>query len=458
MTAAATLSISALRARFDGRVVAPGDESYDATRAVFSGAIDRRPAAIVMPADAAEVAEVVSLARETGVVPAVRSGGHSTAGHAVVDDGLVLDLSALRDLEINVEGRTAWAGSGLTTGDYTTAVGEHGLATGFGDTAEVGIGGITVGGGVGFLVRKHGLTIDNLLGAEIVTADGQVRQVDADNHPDLFWAIRGGGGNFGVVTRFRYRMHEVPSIVGGMLVLPGTPDLITGFVKAAEAAPDELSTIANVMSAPPLPLVPSRWHGRIVVMASVAYAGDTEAGERALAPLRALAEPIVDMVRPMLYSGLFQPAPAGFHPIAAGHTLHADRVDHDTAEMLVEQLSTAQWPVRIVQLRVLGGAMARVPADATAYAHRSSRIMLNVTAAVQGVEQLPEAQAWVDRLAGGLHTGDNSVYVNFLGDEDETRLREAYPGRTWDRLVEIKQRYDPTNLFRHNHNIRPATG
>ena len=301
------MSIPRLRDRFDGRVTAPGDPGYDQARKVFYGKWDRRPAAIVRPADAAEVAQVVGLARDSGLALAVRSGGHSLAGHSVADGGIVLDLSQLTALEVDRERRSAWAQTGLTAGAYTKAVGADGLVTGFGDTGSVGIGGLTLGGGVGYLVRRHGLTIDNLLAAEVVTADGRVLQVDHERHPDLFWAIRGGGGNFGVATRLRFRLQELPGIVGGMLLLPADAGVIEGFVAAAGAAPEELSGIANIMVAPPMPFLPPQAHGKLVIMAMLAYAGDAEAGERALAPFRTLAEPLADLVQPMPYAGLFVP-------------------------------------------------------------------------------------------------------------------------------------------------------
>jgi FAD/FMN-containing dehydrogenase len=277
------ISTAKLGADLTGRVIGPRDPAYDDARRVFSGAVDRRPAAIVRVADAADVAHVVSFARETGLELAVRSGGHSSAGHGVSEGGIVLDLADLRALEIDVQGRTAWAEGGLTAGEYTATAGAHGLATPFGDTGSVGIGGITLSGGVGYLVRKHGLTIDDLLAAEIVTADGRLRHVDAETHPDLFWAIRGGGGNFGVVTRFKYRLHPVNTVVGGMLMLPATAEVIASFIAEAEAAPEELSTIANIMPAPPMPFLPSEHHGRLVVMGMLAYAGDAESGRAAIA-------------------------------------------------------------------------------------------------------------------------------------------------------------------------------
>jgi FAD/FMN-containing dehydrogenase len=452
----APLSIPKLRADLTGRVIAPEDDGYDEARTVFYGGFDRRPGAIVRVADESDVSRVVSLARDTGVELAVRSGGHSLAGHCVSDGGIVLDLSEMRALDIDAGGRTAWAQTGLTAAELTNGAGAHGLGIGFGDTGSVGIGGITLGGGVGYLVRKHGLTIDDLLAADVVTADGELRRVDAENHPDLFWAIRGGGGNFGVATRFRYRLHEVGTVVGGMLMLPATPDVIHSFVAEAEAAPEELSTMANVMPAPPMPFVPEEHHGRLVVMALMCYAGDTEEGERVVAPFRALAEPIVDMVRPMPYPEIYPPDEEDYHPIGAVRTMFVDVVDRRGAETIVDRLQASTASMSVTQIRVLGGAMARVPAEATAFAHRERRIMVNVAALYERPDEAAVHEAWVTDLAAALHRGDGGAYVNFLGDEGEARIREAYPGSTWDRLAAIKRRYDPTNLFRLNQNITPA--
>jgi FAD/FMN-containing dehydrogenase len=452
-----SVSIPRLRAALDGRVIVPGEDGYDEARTVFSGGIDRYPAAVVRVGDTADVSRVVSFARESGLELAVKSGGHSGAGHGTTDGGTLLDLSGMKNLEIDVEGRTAWAETGLTAGEYTAAVGAHGLATGFGDTGSVGIGGITLGGGVGFLVRKHGLTIDDLLAAEVVTADGELVRADAETHPDLFWAIRGGGGNFGVATRFKFRLHEVDTIVGGMLLLPATPGVIASFAAEAEAAPEELSTIANVMAAPPMPFLPPEVHGELVVMAMMVYAGEVDEGERAVAPFRALAKPLADMVRPMRYPEMYPAEEGDYHPTAVGRTMFLDAVDRDVAQTIVEYLRSSDAPMRVAQLRVLGGAMARVPADATAFAHRSSRVMANLAAFYEGPEDRARREAWVANFAAALSQGDDGAYVNFLGDEGEERVRAAYPGKTWERLAEIKGRYDPTNLFRLNQNITPAT-
>jgi FAD/FMN-containing dehydrogenase len=451
-----SLSVPELRGAFDGRVAAPGDSGYDQARKVFYGKWDRRPAAVVRPTSAEEVARVVTLAADGGLELAVRSGGHSLAGHSTTEGGIVLDLSAMDGLEIDPEGRTAWAQTGLTAGAYTTAAGAHGLATGFGDTGSVGIGGITLGGGVGFLVRKLGLTIDSLLAAEVVTADGRILQVDAERHPDLFWALRGGGGNFGVATRFQFRLHEVPSIVGGMLLLPASAEVVEGFMAAAEAAPEELSGIANVMVAPPMPFLPDAAHGQLIVLAILCYAGDAEAGERALAPFRALAEPVADMLQPMRYADMFPPDEEEYHPTAVSRTMFVDAVDGAAAGTIMRHLEASDAPVRVAQLRVLGGAMARVPADATAFAHRDSRIMVNLAAFYDGPADRAVRQAWVDDFAAALHQDDAGVYVNFLADEGPDQVRNAYPGPTWDRLAEVKRRYDPGNLFRRNQNIPPA--
>jgi FAD/FMN-containing dehydrogenase len=453
--AADGLSIARLRRVVTGRVIAPDDADYDTARTVFSGAIDRRPAVIVRVADPSDVSKVVLLAGETGLELAIRSGGHSGAGHSVCDGGIVLDLSEMRGLEIDAERRTAKAETGLTAGDYTVATGAHGLATGFGDSGSVGIGGITVGGGVGYLVRKYGLTIDDLIAADIVTADGQLRQVDAETEPDLFWAIRGGGGNFGVVTRFQFRLHEVDAVVGGLLLLPATPQVIRSFVAEAEAAPEELSAIINVMTAPPLPFVPTEYHGRIVIMAMMAYSGPPESGQRAIAPFRQLATPIADLVRPMRYPDIYAPEEPGYHPVAAGRTLFADTVDAGAAEAIVGHLQASTAPMAVAQIRVLGGAMARVPVEATAFAHRLRPILVNVAAVYGRTDEAARHEAWASDFAAALRQG-GGAYANFLGDEGAARVREAYPGSTWDRLSTIKARYDPTNLFRLNQNIPPA--
>jgi FAD/FMN-containing dehydrogenase len=457
--ATTSISIPDLSSAVTGRVVGPEDPEYEAARTVLAPiAAERRPAAVVRVADANDVVAVVNYARDRGLELAVRSGGHSAAGHSTVDGGIVIDLRDMKKLEIDPDKRTAWAETGLTAIEYSTATVEHGLATGFGDTGSVGIGGITLGGGVGYLGRLHGLTIDNVLAAEIVTADGRLRRVDADQEPDLFWAIRGGGGNFGVVTRFLYRLADVSQFTGGMLVLPGTPEVIEGFVRLADAAPDELSTIANVMSAPPMPFLPEEAVGSIVLMGMLAYTGDPESAERVLAPFRELAAPLADFVAANPYTTMYPPDDPDYHPTAESRTMFIDHVDRPTAETIVEHLNAIEAPIRVAQLRVLGGAMSRVPADATAYAHRAGRIMVNVAAFYEGEDDRVVKAEWVKRFSEALYQGDDAAYVNFVGDEGEARIHAAYPGATWDRLAAVKARYDPDNLFHMNQNVAPAAG
>jgi FAD/FMN-containing dehydrogenase len=446
-------SITQLRAGLKGQVITPEDADYDAVRVGLSLEVVRRPALIVRPRDAADVAQVVSLARETGLELAIRSGGHSLAGHSTLDDGIVLDLSRMKGLEIDEEWRTAWAEAGLTGGEYTAKAAEYGLATGFGDTASVGLGGLTTGGGIGYLVRKHGLTIDNLLAARIVTADGQIRYVDAEAHPDLFWAIRGGGGNFGVITHFKYRLHPVHNFVGGMLMLPATASVMAAFAALAEAAPDELSTIVYTMPAPPMPFVPEPLHGQIVSLAMMAYAGEEAEGLRVLAPFRELAEPIVDLLGPMPYPDIYWPAPEANAKFAL-RSKFIDRIDERTAQIMLDQLQASSASIRIAEFRVLGGAMARVPAGATAFAHRSARVLASFIVQYEDRAEQALHEAWVVKASGALDPGQG-VYVNFVGNEGTARLHDAYPSATWERLAAIKAKYDPTNLFRRNHNIAP---
>ena len=450
--------VETLRERLSGRLITPGDAEYDAARIVVSGKVDAHPAAIARIANPADVATAIAVARDRGMELAVRSGGHDSAGHSTTEGGLVIDLRDMKRLEIDRDARTAWAETGLTAAEVVTAAAEHGLVIGFGDTASVGIGGITLGGGIGYLVRKHGLTIDNLLAAEIVTADGQLLRVDADSHAELFWAIRGGGGNFGVATRFLYRLQPAEDFVGGILVLPATAEVVSGFMAAADAASEELSTIANVMNCPPMPFVAEEFHGQAVVLAMLGFTGDRAAGERAIEPFRDLAEPIADQLRPMPYAEMFaaEEGAGDYRPKAIDRTFFMQRVDLADAQAIIDALNASDAPLRAVQLRALGGAMARVPADATAFAHRRARIMAVVVSFFDGDDDFAARQAWVQKLAATLDQGVPGAYVNFLGDAGEEGVHRAYPRATWDRLAAIKARYDPMNVFRLNQNIPPA--
>ena len=449
-------SIPQLRAALLGEVVAPDDPEYESARLVVNAAVDRRPALIVRPADSADVALAVSLARTEGFELAIRGGGHSFAGHGTTDGGLLLDMSNMRALHVDPPRRIAWAQAGLTAGQYTAETARHGLTTGFGDTGSVGIAGVTLGGGIGWLVRKHGLTIDDLLAVELVSADGERLQVDLERHPDLFWALRGGGGNFGVATRLKYRLHEIDTILGGLLVLPASPGILRSFIAAADNAPDELSTIAILARLPALPFVSAEHHGRLALMVRVAYAGDLERGQQALAPLRALATPLADAITPMPYRQMYAaegPDPARVR--MATRSMFLDELDARAASRIFERMQAQPSPTTAVQIRVLGGAMARVPADASAFAHRDRSMMVTFVAAHHDVNQTASHEAWVADSLAALRPAARGVHVSFLGEEGSARVHEAYPADAYQRLATIKRRYDPTNLFHVNQNIAP---
>lgn len=449
-------AVRRLRAEVRGRVIGPEDADYDAARALFFAGFDRRPAAVARVADATDVARVVTVARDAGLPLAVRSGGHSACGHGAVDGGIVIDLSAMRGLEIDAAGRTAWAETGLEAGAYTAAVGAHGLATGFGDAGSVGIGGITLGGGIGFLHRKYGMTIDSLLVAEVVTADGELVRADAASHPDLFWAVRGGGGNFGVATRFRYLLHEVGDVLGGMMIFPATPGFLVSLLELLTEAPDALSGVVTVMVAPPMPFIPTAHHGKLVAMTTLVHAGPVDEGERVVDRLRALAPPIVDMMRPLPYAKIYEGGEPPMPARIAVRSTFVDTFDRGVAEAIFGGIERSSAPMRMAQLRVLGGAVARIPDDATAFAYRSRGLMAIVGAMFEAPEAAAEHEAWADRFIGELRQGAPGAYIGFLSGDDEAAARAAYPGRTWERLAEVKARYDPTNLFRLNLNVQPA--
>ena len=451
-----TSIVADLRGVVTGEVIGREDAGFEEARGVYFTAIDRKPAAIVRAADAADVARVVTFAADEGVRLAVRCGGHSPAGHGVCDDGIVLDLSRLKSLDIDAAGQSAWAGAGLTAGEYTAGAGAHGLATGFGDAPSVGVGGITLAGGIGFLHRRYGMTIDNLLAAEIVTADGRVREVDAEREPDLFWAIRGGGGNFGVVTRLRFRLAPLDRVTGGMLLLPATQQSIVNAVGAALTGPDELSGLLNIAMAPPLPFLPPEAHGRPIIMAMLVYAGVGEAAERAFAPFRALG-PVADLVRPLRYADIYEGAEHAPKPAAVAlRPGFADGIDAPAADAILDGLHASSAPMRVAQVRPLGGAVGRVGDHETAFAHRSRGALVNVGAMFAEPGEAAIHGAWADGLARRLRQGAPGAYVGFLGDVGADDVRAAYPPETWDRLRRIKAAFDPDNLFRGNQNIPPA--
>lgn len=450
--------LTMLGAALKGRLVLPGHADYDALRMVTLANYDHRPAALIRVADADDVATVVTHARATGLELAIRSGGHSTVGGSGCNGGLVIDLRDLNAIEIDTEAQTAWVGTGLTAGEVTHEVEQHGLIVGFGDSGTVGIGGLTLGGGIGYLARKHGLTIDSLLAAEIVTAESETLIVDADNHPDLFWALRGGGGNFGVVTRVKFQLHPLPDFTAGPLILPLEADVLADFAALADAAPEALSTIAVAMPLPPAPFVPADMHGKLALIGMMAFAGAADEAQRALAPFRALATPIADLVRPAPYSSLYMlDPPPEMRSAVSIRSRFVDAFSRADAAKVIAALEACDAPMKMAQVRVLGGAFARVPVDATAFAPRGSRAMVAFLAMHAGTpEMIRGYDLWAQAALSAVAPATAPAYVNFLADEGAAGLAAAYPAETWTRLRAIKRRYDPRNMFHLNQNIPPA--
>jgi FAD/FMN-containing dehydrogenase len=456
--AVAAGAIRQLEERLVGEVVYPDSIGYDEVRRTQNVEHDRYPAMIVRARSAADVARTVTFARAQGLQLAVRSGGHSLAGHGMVDNAVVVDLAQMKRVVVEPEARIARVQAGATSGDLVAAAGEHGLALSTGDTASVGMGGLVTGGGIGFLVRKHGLTIDSLVSAQVVTADGDIVTASAAEHADLFWAIRGGGGNFGIVTEFTFRLVPTGLVLGGVLFLPASREVIRGYLDCAEAAPDELTTIANLCFLPPAPFVPQERVGELVLAVLVCWTGEIAEGERALAPLRALATPVADMVGPIPYPVLYQFTAHQSAPHASAfRSMFADDLSDAAIDAALAAFQHPSTPFSVLQLRVLGGAMARVGNDATAFGHRNARYLVAAMAAwMDPAEDAAPHRAWVAALWQTISPEGTGAYANFLGDEGAERIKEAYPAPTLARLASIKRRYDPGNLFRFNQNILPA--
>jgi FAD binding domain-containing protein/berberine-like enzyme len=449
---------SGLGPGFRGRVIAPDADDYDRARRVHNAAVDRHPALIVRPTDADDVVLVVAHAQERGLPLVIRAGGHSMGGHSTGDGALLLDLSAMREVEIDAVDGTAWADAGVLAGEYTNATHALGLVTPFGDTGSVGVAGITLGGGVGWLVRKHGMTIDSLLAVEIVTADGRRRIASTVEEPDLFWGVRGAGANFGVITRLQFRLHRLDNVLAGDILLPASHDVLRSLVPVLLAAPDELTAMPTIMIAPQDPAIPDEHRGRPVVYISVAWSGPSAAGERALAPLRALGSPISDTVTWQPYPDLFTPVDRDSEPTWAisSRALFLDSLDDTMIDVIGRRLTEPGAPEAIVQLRVLGGEMARVPRGATAFGWRDRPVLLWLITPDKDLGRAVANEAWTAAFRAEMAADGAPTYVNFMGAEDTDAVRGAYPASTYARLRELKRRYDPDNVFRANHNICPT--
>jgi FAD/FMN-containing dehydrogenase len=460
--AAATTVLERLRHSLRGPVIGPDDEGYDAARAIWNGAIDRRPACVARCIGVADVVAAVRFARERDLLVAVRSGGHGVGGHALCDDGLVIDLSPMKGIRVDPAARTARAEAGVLWGELDRETQLFGLATVGGIVTHTGIAGLTLGGGIGWLMRKHGATVDNLVSADLVTAEGGLLTANEEEHPDLFWGIRGGGGNFGVVTSFEYRLHAVgPIVLGGPIYHPleNAREVLAFYREFIATAPDELTTIFNLRVAPPLPFLPDHVHGKPIVMVGACYAGAPEDGIELVRPLKEFGTPIVDLLDPKPYTALqsmFDPSvPHGLH--YHWKSVELPPLTDEAIDTLVEHASTLTSPKSYCIVFQLGGALARVAEEDTAFSQRDAAHNVNINAV--WTQDDPEADrhiAWARDFftAMQLHAGGR-VYVNFLGDEGAERVRQAYGTRQYERLVELKRTYDPTNFFRSNQNIEP---
>lgn len=442
----------------DPPLLTPGSDDFaDSTEIFFSGP-DRTPAAVARPDNLDDVVRAVRYARDRDLSVALRSGGHGYARHALGDAGaLMIDLRRLDSVHIDPERRVGTAGGGALAGAYTTAAGQTGLATGFGDTGTVGIAGLTLGGGIGFLSRRDGLTVDNLLSAEVVLADGDVVVADAEHEPDLFWALRGGGGNFGIVTRLDFRLTPTPAVAGGFVMFEPDPAALVAATEAVLNGADALGGMVNAMLAPPLPMIPERLHRRPIVAALVCWSGPPDRADEALAPLRAAGTVIADTVATKPYPAMFEGGPPrpGGSAYPATRTGFTAKVDEAWSSRALAAIDDVVTPFSVINLRPTGGAIARVDPSATAFAHRDPAVLTTVAAQVADPTQLAPADDWTRRSERDLGL-DGTGYVNFMTDASEDAVRAGYPAPTLDRLRQMKSAYDPANLFRHNHNVPPA--
>ena len=452
---------------FRGDVLGPDHHDYDDARAVWNGSIDRRPRLIAQCSGTADVTAAVRFARDRDFEIAVRGGGHNVAGTAVCDGGIVIDLSAMRAVSVDPVERTANVQGGALWGEVDHETQAHGLATTGGIVSHTGVGGLSLGGGIGWLMRKHGLTVDNLVQAEVVTAQGEIVVASASDHPDLFWALRGGGGNFGIVSTFRFALHPVgPTVLAGPVfwAAEDTTDVLRFYREFVADAPDEVGTVVRLGTIPPLPVVDEHLHFQPAIAVGSCYAGPVEDGERAVRALRQFGTPLVDLVAPTLYvdhqSGIDDTVPHGWHYYWKGTNLAG--LSDDVIDVVADHAYAASSPRSYAAIFHMGGAVARVPHDATAYGSRSVGHNMSIDAVWlpdESGEHADAETAWARRFLGALQPHSAGVYVNFLdSDDDASRVREAYGDETYRRLAEVKAKYDPDNVLHHNKNIQPGGG
>jgi FAD/FMN-containing dehydrogenase len=455
------LALRDLEASFAGDIVRPDHDAYDHHRAVWNGSIDRHPALIARCTSASDVSAAVVFARRTGLPLAVRGGGHSFPGHSVCDDGVVVDLAQMKGISVDPEARTATVEGGVLLGELDRETQAFGLAVPAGIVTHTGLAGLTLGGGIGWLQRKYGLTIDQLLSVDLITAEGELVKASETENPDLFWGIRGGGGNFGVVTQFEFRLNPLgPNVVAGPVFWPteDSPNVLRFYRDWIAAASEDLMTIVIHRKAPPLPFVPPELHGKPVVAVVCCYAGSVEAGEEVVAPLKAFGSPVLDLCEPkpfLEHQSMFDPS----FPHGQWYYMRACDVaelSDEVIDITVEHAMRIRSPLTAFPIWQMGGAISRVREEGTAFNGRGAGHTFNITAATAGLDGFDEERQWVRNFWSALEPHHTSgVYVNFLMNEGEERVREAYGAQKYDRLKALKRRYDPDNLFRLNQNISP---
>ena len=455
---AAARSIDELRARIEGDVILPDDARYQDARKTRSLKFRRFPSMIVRTASPQDVSEAVRFARYHDIPFSVRGGGHSVAGYSVVDGALTIDMSQMKGASIDPARQTARVQGGARSIDLAVPAHEHGLAMSTGDTGSVGVGGLVTGGGIGWFVRKYGLAADRLISAKVVLADGELVTASASENTDLFWAVRGGGGNFGIVVEFEFQLVPVKNILGGALVLPATRDVVRGYLELSSTAPDGLSTTATITHAPPAPFIPEERVGEKVLVILCSWVGDMAEGEHAMAPLRALAQPVADTVGEIPYPAMFQYME--FAEAPHGHAIRmmfTDEVPDATIDEFLDAVENATSETSGVHLRGLGGQLARIDEESTAFVHRDRRYFVAILGLWFDEEDDGAAHiAWTEELWAKISHLREGVYVNFLDAEGEDRVREAYPTAVYERLAAVKAKYDPDNVFMFNQNVRPA--
>jgi FAD binding domain/Berberine and berberine like len=453
--------VNELERSFRGQVLRPVDPRYDEHRRVWNGSINRFPALIARCAGVADVRAAVRFARKTGLPVAVRSGGHSFPGLSVCDDGIVIDLGSMKGIRVDPDARTARVQAGALLSDLDRETQEFGLAVPAGIVSHTGVAGLTLGGGIGWLMRKHGLTIDQLLAVDLVTADGQFVKASATENAELFWGLRGGGGNFGIVTEFEFRLNQVgPIVLAGPIywAMESSPDVLRFYRDWIADAPDELTTIVFHRTAPALPAVPPELRGKLVVIVGCCYSGAVGDGEEVVRPLRQFGSPLLDLCKPMPFLALQAMLDPSFLHGWQYYVRSCDvaELTDEVIDITAEHALCMSSPRTTFPIFQQGGVVARVAEDETAFNGRAAAHSINVAAITETAGGFDEEREWAKGLWSALEPHQTSVYVNFLMDEGKDRIRTAYGSEKYDRLKALKRRYDPDNFFRLNQNIPPG--